>query len=420
MKLRIPALLPCLAFALTLQPSLQADVVTDWNATFESTLQNPSERGPRVPNRHWAIMHAAMFDAVNGIERSHQPLFVTQAPPPGARSEAAAIQAAYRVLSTLRPTYQAVFDAQLAASLAQVAGSPGNSESIARGREWGETVALAILTWRANDGSSTVLPPFVGSTAAGFWRHAPLGAAATAGYANLVTVPFILPNQLVCDPGPPFGHADRAAAMASALYAADVNEVMTIGGTVSAVRTAAQEDHARFNNACDVATFNRLLRSLVSPNAKLVDNARCFALLNLTSFDAGVMFFRAKYQYALWRPFQAINYANEAGNPAIVQNGTWTSLLPTPSHPEYPSAHVTLFSSMVQVITRLVGDTRPIELTAPGFAPRVYPNLAAIITASIDGRVMLGFHFRDTGEVSEVMGRAIGDYAVDHGLVPKR
>jgi len=115
-----------------------ADAVTDWNAALESTLimppASPNERGPAVPARTYAILHAAMFDAVNGISRRYEPLHVTNAAPPGARANAAAIQAAYTVLMALRPANQAVWDAQLVTSLAALAGSAGNSESIARGR----------------------------------------------------------------------------------------------------------------------------------------------------------------------------------------------------------------------------------------------------------------------------------------------
>jgi hypothetical protein len=169
--------------ALAVLPFTRADVVTDWNAAFEASLLNPSERGPRVPIRTWAIMHAAMFDAVNGIVGKYQPCHVTESAPPGARAEAAAIQAAYTTLSTLRPAFQSAYDAQLESSLAGLAGDQGNSQSIARGRAWGEYVAQQIIAWRANDGSAAVLPPFVGSTAAGYWRHAPLGAAPNAGRA---------------------------------------------------------------------------------------------------------------------------------------------------------------------------------------------------------------------------------------------
>jgi hypothetical protein len=410
----------CLAALVALSPSplVHADAVTDWNAAFESTLPNPAERGPRVPSRTWAILHVAMFDAVNGIERRYTPCHVTDLAPPGARAEAAAIQAAYAALSTLRPAYQNVWDAQLQTSLAALAGEPGKSESIARGRAWGEQVAHAIIAWRANDGSNTVLPPFVGSTAAGYWRHAPLQNSPTANYAALVTLPFLLPNQPAVDPGPPYGHANRALALLDPLYATDVNESKARGGLTSLVRTAPELEHALFNNACDLASFNRLLRSVLPAHDRLGENARRFALLNIAYFDTQVMLFRAKYVYAFWRPFQAIRYADEGQNPAIVQDPNWTSYLPTPPHPEYPSAHVTLFAAMGAVITRFFGDVSPIEFTAPGYTPRTYPSVAAIIDATAEGRINLGYHLRDTNEASKVMGNTIGERVARDGLAP--
>lgn len=402
----------------------RADAVTDWNTAFENSLIAPAQRGPGVPTRTLAIMHAAMFDAVNGIERKYEPLHVTDEAPAGARAEAAAIQAAYTVLSKLRPTAQTAWDAQLASSLATLPGNPGESQSIAQGRDWGTTVANAIIAWRSTDGSTTVLPPYVGSTAAGFWRHAPLGAAPNAGYVSIVTTPFLLEDPMAFDPGPPYGFANRADALASAAYAADVNEIKARGGVTSAVRTAAELDEALFLDAADVAGLNRLLRSKLHPQARLVDNARAFALFNMGAYDAAMVFFRLKYHHALWRPFQAIRYANEDNNPATDPDVTWASYLPTPPHPEYVSAHVTLFTTLVRIAARLTGDCGPVEFTAAASAAypggtKTYESLAAISDACADARVNIGFHFRQTAAISQILGREIGDEIVEHHLLPR-
>src|SRR5688572_20311340 len=109
-----------------------ADVVTDWNATLESALRNPTP-SPGVQARAAAIVHVAIYDAVNGITKKYTPLHASQAAPAGARAEAAAAQAAYRTLVSLFPTKVTLFDAQLALSLAQLPGDEGHSQSIARG-----------------------------------------------------------------------------------------------------------------------------------------------------------------------------------------------------------------------------------------------------------------------------------------------
>ena len=410
-----------LGVALIGGPAANADAVTDWNTAFENTLLVPAERGPTLPYRTLAIMHAAMFDAVNGIERKYEPLHVTDAPPPGAGAEAAAIQAAYTVLSALRPGSQAAWDAQLAASLASLPGRPGAAEATAQGRAWGVTVANAIITWRSTDGTTTPPPPFVGSAEAGFWRHAPLGAAPAGGYQYVGAAPFLLADPSVFDPGPPYGFANRADALASAMYAADVNETKARGGATSAVRTPAELDEALFLDACDLASLNGLLRSKLPPRARLVDNARAFALLNTAWFDAVIVACRCKYEYALWRPFQAIRYADEDNNPATVPDPAWNSYLPTPSHPAYVSVLVTTRACLLEVIARLAGDCGPVELTAyhsaayPG-GTKTFESLDAVSGACVGARIDVGLQYRDSAEISQMLGGHLGDYLARNAL----
>ncbi len=404
-----------------------ADAVTDWNTAFENSLilppASPNERGPAVPSRPWAIMHAAMFDAVNGIARKYEKLHVTDTAPWGANAEAAAIQAAYTVLSALRPNSQAAWDAQLTTSLATLPSNPSFAQSITRGRDWGTTVANAIIAWRAADNSTPSPPqaPFVGITNVGFWRHSSNAVSPTAGYANLVTVPFLLADPMAFDPGPPYGFANRADALASAAYAADVNESILSGGATSSVRTAAETDEALFNNACDLASLNHLLRSQLSPQARLVDNARAFALLNMSWFDTSIVLFRVKYLHQFWRPFQAINNADLDNNAATTKPMVaWTSFRPTPPHPEYISAHVTLFTTLLRVTARLAGDYHSVNIyAAANPVPHTYDSLAAISDTTVDARVHMGFHFRETCEISQVLGRELGDHFVENYLEPR-
>ena len=383
-----------------------ADAVTDWNAALESSLAIPGERGPAAPARTYAILHAAMFDAVNGISGKYTPLHVTDAAPSGARAEAAAIQAAYSVLSAIRPGSQAIWDAQLAASLASLAGIEGNSTSVARGREWGTAVASAILAWRTGDiGAVPATVP--GPNSIGWWQFTPDGRP-WAGRDRLVTMPFLIPDPTAFDPGPPYGIPNRADVLTSPAYLADVAEVFARGGTTSAVRTSHDEFMALFINACDQPTLNRMLRENVAPGTQLVENARLFALFNIAWFDTAIVLFKSKYVHQFWRPYQAVGYAGLAVNPTF----QW-SLRPTPPHPEYPSAHVTLFTALVQVAARLTGE-RPVALYAPGYADPVwFPSMASISDANVLARVDIGYHFRETGVVSQVVGRAVADYLVD-------
>src|SRR5439155_8624084 len=138
----------------------RADVVTDWNAMLSTALRASGIAGG-AQTRPAAIVQTAVFDAVNGIARTYDPYYVAEWAPGGARQEAAAAQAAYTALVALFPAQKPAFDAQLEASLAAIPGAQGNSQSIARGREWGEKVANAILAWRRGDGFSAVLSPYL-------------------------------------------------------------------------------------------------------------------------------------------------------------------------------------------------------------------------------------------------------------------
>ena len=400
--------------------AVRADVITDWNATIEAALRNPTPV-PGTQIRVLAIAHAAMFDTVNGIAKKYAPLRVTDSAPPNARAEAAAAQAAYTVLSSLLPSKRALFDAQLAASLAAISGGQSTSDSIARGRTWGETVAKQILDWRANDGSTQTLT-YPGSSAAGQWRHAPNATAVPSSLSSTVTIPFALASLTPFDPGPPYGVEDRMAAMATAAYAADVNESKTRGGVTSAVRTPAQADLAVHNNIADIADINAIVRRSLPPGAKLVENARTFALLNLAAFDAVLVMVRANYKYGLWRPFQAINFAEEDGNPATAPDPTWRSLVPVASHPDYPSARVTIWAAMLGAASLILGDDTRFTLTtsnsgAPAITP-TYSSFSELSDATIEARVNMGDAFRTSCTVGQVTGQAVARAIVANTLTP--
>src|SRR5437773_9656001 len=165
--------------ALITSSSSRADMVTDWNETAEAVIR-ASTPSPPLQIRALAIVNAAIYDAVNGIARTYQPYFVTDAAPPGARKEAAAAQAAFTALLGLFPGQAGLLEEKLAESLASIPGHRGRSQSIARGRAWGEQVAPAVLALRATDGLSTVVPPYFGGFAAGEWGAIPDGSVPVA------------------------------------------------------------------------------------------------------------------------------------------------------------------------------------------------------------------------------------------------
>jgi hypothetical protein len=399
-----------------------ADVVTDWNATLENALRNPT---PSVPAqaRASAIVHVAIFDAVNGITRKYAPVRVTDPAPPGARAEAAAVYAAHATLSALFPAKRAMFDTQLATSLAGIPGGSSNSASIAAGRAWGERVAQEILAWRANDGFSQPMS-YPGHTGVGHWRHAPLGNAPAGALSTSATVPFALADLPSFDPGPPYGMADRAAALATAAYAADLNEVKARGGKVSEVRTPAESDFARLIHLCDVPDINAIVRGVLPASSRLDDTARVFALLNIAAFDSSVVCFQSKYKYGFWRPLQGIVYADLDGNDATVADPTWQPYGATPSHPEYLSGHSTISGAMLAMAAALLGDEVRFTLStsnaeAPAIAPQ-FKRFSTLAHAIADARVDMGFHFRTACELGRRTGYAVADQLARRALLPLR
>lgn len=157
----------------SLFPSLvRADEVLDWNAVLRRAIA----AAPGAPGfRLAAIVQVSMFDAVNGIERRFTPIHVKSEAPRGASRRAAAVQAAYTALVAIFPAQSDAFEQDLAKSLGGIAADAAieNSESIARGRAWGEQVAKEILAWRGTDGYDTSPSTYTGSQLPGKWRPTP-------------------------------------------------------------------------------------------------------------------------------------------------------------------------------------------------------------------------------------------------------
>jgi hypothetical protein len=237
-----------------------------------------------------------------------------------------------------------------------------------------------------------------------------------------VTAPFALTYLASFDFGPPYGAEDRAAALATANYAADFNEVKARGGMISAVRTQAETDLALLIHLSDVADINAIVRRVLPASSRLDDTARTFALLNIAASDAAVVCFKAKYKYGFWRPLQAIPYADLDGNPATIADPTWKPFGTTPSHPENISGHTTISGAMLAVAAALLGDETHFILTTsnPG-APAIAPEFTSFseFSASItDARINMGFHFRSACGLGQFTGEAVAYAIVQNTLRP--
>jgi len=393
-------LLAVLAAGLAAPGLAKADSVTDWNRTMVSALE-AAHIGPQPSSRIGAIVQASVFDAVNGIERRYTPFYVTTDAPRGASAAAAGASAAYTALMALIPSQQSLFDQQLQLTLAQISDYPAHvGQSVLRGLEWGQTVANAILAWRATDGLTAVLPPYVAGTSPGDWQPTPplFGPPLFRQFATMTPWAMTSPSQFL-PAGPP--------SLASARWAQDLAEVQAYGSATSTVRTPRETETAAFwQSDSPVAVWNRVADDLADTHdTTLSQNARMLALTNIAMADAMIATFNAKNTYNFWRPVTAIRATSDP---------TWSPLLGTPSFQEYPSAHSTVSAAPAAVLADFYGDDTSFTVTSPNMpgVTRHFTSFTDAVQQVEDARVWAGFHFRFSCEDGATLGATVGNWVV--------
>jgi membrane-associated phospholipid phosphatase len=394
-----------------------ANVVIEWNQVLLDTFKAGLVPAGPAATRDAAIVHAAIYDAVNAIDRSYTPLFADVQAPRGASLDAAAAQAAHDTLVALFPAHQATYDATLAADLADI--PPGRARL---GAAVGQAVAQQILAWRSTDGSSAQVPYTPGS-GPGVWQPTPPAfAPAIAPQWGHVT-PFAIPSDSAFRPPPP-------PALTSAEYTAAFNEVKSLGAAGSTTRTADQSQIAQFwygaaptGSVTPAGYWNQIAQDIAQRQGdSLVQDARLFALLNVAQADALFAVFDAKYTYNFWRPVTAIRAADTDGNPATAPDPTWSSFLVTPAHPSYISAHSGVSSASAAVLAAFFGsDAIPFTFSSdslPGVT-RSFASFSAAAQEASDSRVYAGIHWRFDVQAGQTLGSAVGDYVFTHILLPR-
>ncbi|HWC18964.1 MAG TPA: vanadium-dependent haloperoxidase [Terriglobales bacterium] len=407
------------ALFLTLNAAACAqDVVTEWNLNAEKAiLATPTVSGSgAAAARVYVLMHVAIFDAVNGIERHYAPYHVDAAAPRGASRRAAVIAAAYNSLVVLFPSQKSTLDAELSLSLASLAADdedPGDSQSIDRGLAWGQQVANDIQAWRSNDGFNTVLPPVIGGLAPGQWRPTPPAFQPMATPQLATMLPYAIESPSQFRPaGPP--------ALNSAQYAADFDETKNLGSATSSSRTAEQTLIANYWAGNSSISWNRVASSLaIARHTTLSENVRLFALMNLAVGDASIAGWDSKLHFMSWRPVTAIPLADSL-NPDTVADPNWKPLLVTPRHPEYVSAHAIFSSAATGVLAAYFGDDTTFSLESvslPGVF-RTYNSFSSALDEITLARIYAGFHFRSACVDGRSMGTAIAQYVLDNVAQP--
>jgi hypothetical protein len=382
-----------------------ADVVTDWNRTMVDALEI-AKTPPPPSARVAAIVQSAVFDAVNGIARRYTPVHVRPDAPRGASRIAAVAGAAHEALVVLFPSQQAMLDQQLADTLSQTAGS---DRSIGLGLQWGKAVADQILSWRATDHFTDVLPPYVPAGVPGRWQPtAPLfGPPLFRQFAIMTPFSLISASQFLPPPPPP---------LTSEQYAQDFNEVKLLGSVTSTVRTPEQTQTAVFWQAdTPAAIWNRVADDLApQQDGAVLRNARVLALMNLALADATIAIWNAKNYYDTWRPITAIQQADVNTNPDTKPDPTWTPLITTPAFQEYPAGHPGVSDAAATVLAATYGDDTAFTATSAGLpgVERSFTSFSSAVAQVEDARVWGGIHFRFATLAAAGVGADVADYVI--------
>ena len=389
--------------------------VVQWNRTLLVIVRTPGAQPATIhPTRSFAIMHAAIYDAVNAIDGTHKPYLVRLSASHFASQEAAAAAAAHEVLVKLYPSFQTTLDTQFQQALAQL---PKGGQ--ADGINIGNTVADRILALRANDGSNNPPARFVFGNAPGDYQSTPPNFPPQPQFTSWSRVtPFALEAADQFRPGgPPKWTSDR--------YADAFEQVKSLGIAGSTTASADEALTGRFWNGAIQNYWNEVAQTAaLAHDLKTAENARLFALLNLSFADGVIAFYDAKYTYNFWRPVTAIRAAATDGNPDTDADPNWLPEVGnTTPDPSYPGAHAVISAAGAEVLISFF-HKRHFELDVtsevlPGVV-RSFTSFPAAADEATLSRIFAGVHFLFDLTTGQRLGSDVADFVVDNFLTSRR
>ncbi len=408
----------------------QGDVVIQWNSILLNAIAASGKgdalkgTAPPVAARNQAIVHAAIYDAVNAIVRSHKPYLVniSASEAAGASQEVAAVAAAHKALVDLFGSQKSTFDGYYQTFLNSVADGDAKTKGI----EIGEKVATQIFNQRQNDGSN-INVNYKPGNGIGDWKptftdgettNNDIRTDALLPQWGLVT-PFAIPGASQFRP-------DSLPEYSSPNYIKEYNEVKSLGAENSTTRNADQTEIAQFWAYDRDDTFrppgqwNEIAQEIaLAKGNSLTDNARMFALLNIAQADAGIVAWDAKYAYEQFRPITAIREGDKDNNPETVADLNWEPLLDTPPFPDYISGHSVFGGVSAQVLASFYG-TDNISFDIPSQElPGVYRSFGSLTQAAQEdaiSRIYGGVHINAAIVDGVQVGQDVGNYVFNNFL----
>ncbi len=409
------------------------DQVLAWNqhAYDELILGTPATwKSPVVSALHLAMVHGAIYDAVNAIAGGYEPYLVTPAvADPSDSEDAAAAAAGYQVLLDILkpplilegdvPTVTARLQGYYDASLTAISNAGVSQSSIDGGVAVGNAAAQAMIAERTGDGRYGD-PSFDVGFDTGEWRPLAEGLAGNNFYWVGQVVPFLVPDAAI------FGTRGPNA-VTSAKYTREFNRVKSLGAIDSTTRRADQTAMALFWADHAIGMWTRIFRQLSAANQlSTAENARYFGMLYLTVGDAVIACNLDKAKWGFWRPTTAIREAATDGNPLTEADGDWESLNPVPPYPEHPSGHNCGSWSIVETLkdfygTNLMTFSATRTFPQPGPAPitRTFRRFSQAGREILRARVFGGLHFWTAEAQGARLGRRIANFRQEHYFQPE-
>lgn len=382
------------------------DIVTQWNIGALNYL-NSKGISNQYASRALAMIHTAMFDAINSVSNRYHPYHLYTASPT-ASPEAAASTAAYTVLTTLYPADTATFGAIYNKQMAAIPDGQPKSEGIALG----QTTARDIISLRSNDNSAKANIPYTDGTLPGEYRNTGMKPM-LPGWGDVT--PWVLTD------GSQFRLAGPPA-LTSAEYAEAYNETKELGAKNSTTRTVQQSEDALFWISGVPDHWYGIAREVsAKKDLTMIENARLFALLSMSLADASIAGWDTKYFYGFWRPITAIKNGALDGNDATLSDSAWQPFITTPAFPEYGSGHSTTCSTAASLLAGFFGsDTANFTRTSStaGLPAHEYTSFSEIAQEAGASRIPAGAHFTFSNLEALAAGSLIGDYVFNNALQP--
>jgi len=378
-------------------------IVGKWNAIalemIAGTRLNPPEA-----SRFLGILHIAIFEAVNSIEKKYEPydtyLFVEDEVL--YNEDVVIASAAKSVIDHFYPNFALL----TAEEIAKMNAEDQNAQAL------GMASAAQIIARRSNDGSFGSAQYDI-KDEAGMWQ-------ATPPYFESPLLPHWGSVETFIEKSSEF-YVTPPSPITSKTYAKEFNEVKEIGEAHSNTRTEDQSEIAKFwadgkGTYTPPGHWNVIMHQVMNENQSLslIEEARCFAILNIAMADAGIQTWKAKFDYEYWRPIDGIRKASRDNNVETQPSEKWFNYIETPNFPEYPSGHSAFSGAGSSVLADILGDDQSFETYSLGL-PNVYRTFDSFEQAADEAgmsRIYGGIHFQKANTEGLRVGRKIGEYVV--------